>query len=341
MVWPEEMVGTLVTEAVRGEGGRLFNALGERFMARYDPERLELSTRDRVALANYTEIMEGRGGPHGGVFLDISHRDKEYILEKLPRMYRQFLQSQMLDISRERMEVGPTAHYSMGGVVVDPATHVTDVPGLFAAGEVTAGLHGANRLGGNSLTETLVFGRRAGEAAAAFSRACKAQLRSHEALKAAGDELDDFIRSGREFARPLQRALRNTMWECCGVVRTEEGLAQGLAKLAESEAVLPDVDVRPTSEGYGDLAHVLDFRASLLSAQASLLGARARRETRGAHNRKDYPNANSQLCVNFLIRFDSEGRLAVSSQPVAPVPAHLRAWAIDEGPVDPSGRLLE
>ena len=130
---------------------------------------MELSTRDRVALANYTEIAEGRGGPNGGVFLDITHAGKDLIITKLPRMYRQFIEYQMLDISRERMEVAPTAHYSMGGIVVEPETHATDVVGLYAAGECTAGLHGANRLGGNSLTETIVFGRRAGEAAAAFS----------------------------------------------------------------------------------------------------------------------------------------------------------------------------
>ena len=143
MVFPEEAAGTLVTEAVRGEGGRLYNAVGERYMERYDPVRLELSTRDRVALANYTEIVQGRGGPHGGVFLDITHRGKDYICEKLPRMYRQFVEWQMLDISREPMEVAPTAHYTMGGIVVDPETHATDMAGLFAAGECVGGLHGA------------------------------------------------------------------------------------------------------------------------------------------------------------------------------------------------------
>ncbi|MBA3290597.1 MAG: FAD-dependent oxidoreductase, partial [Actinobacteria bacterium] len=268
MVMPEEVAGTLVTEAVRGEGGRLFNADGERYMERYDPKRMELSTRDRVALANYTEIAEGRGGPNGGVFLDISHVGKDTILEKLPRMYRQFIEYQMLDISSSPMEVAPTAHYSMGGVVVDPDTHATGVEGLYAAGEVTAGLHGANRLGGNSLAETIVFGRRAGEAAASLSQSRDVQLRSRATIAAAGDELDSFIKPGEEFARPLQRAVRNALWEHCGVVRSADGLTEGVTKLDDIASSIGDVDVRPSSEGYADLAHVLDLRAALVSGRA-------------------------------------------------------------------------
>jgi succinate dehydrogenase / fumarate reductase, flavoprotein subunit len=341
MVAPEEAAGTLVTEAVRGEGGQLKNALGERFMARYDPERMELSARDRVALANYTEIAQGRGGPNGGVFLDITHLGKDHILERLPRMYRQFLEYQMLDISRQPMEVAPTAHYSMGGVVVDPETHATDVAGLYAAGEVTAGLHGANRLGGNSLAETVVFGRRAGEAAAAYSASRDMQLRARDVVRAADQELSGFIRPGRQFARPLQRALRDTMWETCGVVRDQAGLQRGLDRVAELRELARDVDVRPSSEGYADLAHALDLQGSLAAAEATLLAALARRESRGAHQRRDHPELSPQLRVNFRIRVDPAGGLAVTADPVPPVPPELQAWADASQDLSVAGRLLE
>jgi succinate dehydrogenase / fumarate reductase, flavoprotein subunit len=341
MVAPEEAAGTLVTEAVRGEGGQLKNALGERFMASYDPERMELSARDRVALANYTEITQGRGGPNRGVFLDITHLGKDQILEKLPRMYRQFLELQMLDMSQQPMEVAPTAHYSMGGVVVDPKTHATGVAGLYAVGEVTAGLHGANRLGGNSLAETVVFGRRAGEAAARYSTAQDVQLRGRQVVRGADEELQSWIRPGREFARPLQRALRNTMWETCGVVRDEAGLRRGLARVAELRELAREVDVRPSSEGYGDLAHALDLRASLLAAEATLLGALARRESRGAHQRRDFPQLSPDLRVNFQARLDVTGHLTIDAQPVPPVPPELQAWADASEEPSVAGRLLE
>src|SRR5215208_6458 len=168
MVWPPGVRGLLVTEGVRGEGGLLRNSEGVRYMENYDPEKMELSTRDVVARANYTEVQEGRGSEHGGVYLDITHLGYDGIMKKLPTMYEQFLKLADIDISSEPMEVFPTVHYTMGGIKIDPESAASSVPGLFAAGEVAGGLHGANRLGGNSLSDLLVFGRRAGESAAEY-----------------------------------------------------------------------------------------------------------------------------------------------------------------------------
>jgi succinate dehydrogenase / fumarate reductase, flavoprotein subunit len=350
MVTPPEMAGTLVTEAVRGEGGRLFNREGERFMERYDPERLELTTRDQLALAIYTEILEGRGSPHGGVYLDISHRNRDYLLEKLPHMVQQFQNSLNLDIAREPMEVAPTAHYSMGGVVAEAETHATCVPGLFAAGECTAGLHGANRLGGNSLVETIVFGRRAGEAAAALAREYGGPDPDEPALVdaiAAGhiavDELVSTGGGGGEQVGELREALGELMWQRCGVVRSGDGLRQGLEELvALQEKVasfsLPGV---PAGNDYRAVAALLNLKQALAAAEATLRSALERRESRGAHLRADFPEIDANMQLHVVVRLDEHGRQALSTRPVPPVPPELQEWVADAEELEIGQRLLE
>jgi succinate dehydrogenase / fumarate reductase, flavoprotein subunit len=298
---PENAAGTLVSEAARGEGGILRNALGERFMQRYDPERRELSTRDRVALAAYTEIKEGRGTEKGGVWLDASHLPRETIMSRLPRVYQTMLELQMLDITQSPIEIAPTAHYSMGGVWVHPDDHRTDVEGLYAIGEASSGLHGANRLGGNSLIELLVYGRIVGQAAAAYSAGLPAQRRSLAAVAEARAEVDALLAAdGRENVRALQRALRNTMTEYAGVVRDEAGLTTGLNELDQIEERMQDIGVHPDIAGFQDLAHAFDLKASVLAARATLESARERRETRGCHNRSDYPELDPTLQLNLV-----------------------------------------
>ncbi|WP_320667027.1 FAD-dependent oxidoreductase [Prochlorococcus sp. MIT 1307] len=301
---PEEIAGTLVTEAVRGEGGKLINSKGERFMANYDKKRMELSTRDRVAIANYTEIVEGRGTPNGGVYLDISHKSKEFIMKKLPSIYKQFLDTQMLDISKHPMEVAPTAHYSMGGVFISPEDHCTSIRGLYAAGEVAGGLHGANRLGGNSLAEILIFGKRAGLASISYSKQINSHIKSDKSIKKAHENINRFLRKGTEAVTPLQLHLSNTMWKYCGVIKDKELLETGLKKVLEIKDMIESVNIRSSDSSYKDLIQIFNLEASVTSAQATILSALQRKESRGAHQRSDYPKLNPSERCNYHIKLN-------------------------------------
>ncbi|GGT33443.1 oxidoreductase [Streptomyces chromofuscus] len=320
LIRPENAAGVLVSEAARGEGGVLLNNLGERFMTRYDAERMELGSRDRVTLACYTEIREGRGTQAGGVWLDLSHLPRETVLTRLPRVHRTLLDLQMLDITHDPIEVAPTAQYSMGGVRVRPEDHSTDVIGLYVIGEAASGLHGANRLEENSLIELLVYGRIAGRAAAEYSAGLTAQHRSPAAVRAAEADVNRLLAAdGEQNIRALLRSVRHLMTEFAGVVRDESGLATGLTGLDEIEDRMQNAGVHIDIGGFQDLAYAYDLRSAVLAARATLECALERRETRGCHNRSDHPDVDPDLSVN-LVWSPTAG---VRREPVPPIPTHI------------------
>jgi succinate dehydrogenase / fumarate reductase, flavoprotein subunit len=339
LVHPEEWAGTLVTEAVRGAGGHLLNADGERFMERYEPERMELAARDRVALACYTEIAQGRGTDRGAVLLDVTHLGREVVLDQLPQMRRQLMEAQLLDIVHEPMEVAPTAHYTMGGIVVDPESHACDVAGLYAVGECTSGVHGANRLGGNSLAEIVVFGRRVGEAAARFSRRCDAVTRRRPVIDHALDELDRWSRPAEELALPVLHDLRAAMWEGCGVQRDHEELARAAERLDDLGRRAEAVDGAGSVAGWTALARSVALRSAVLVAQATVRGATERSESRGAHQRRDHPEP-AERRESIELRWQPDSGFSCERRPV-PAGRDLGPGLDSGGTLVDAQRLLE
>lgn len=331
MVWPPGVQGILVTEAVRGEGGILRNKVGERFMERYDKQRMELSTRDVVARAIYTEVREGRGTEHGGAYLDISHKPAEYVKRKLPSMYHQFLELADVDITKGPMEVGPTCHYMMGGIRVDAETAQSSLPGLFAAGEAAAGLHGANRLGGNSLSDLLVFGRCAGLAAAKHASTTPASvIDSAQIDQAERDALAPFQRKQGESPYAIHRDLQSSMQKLVGIFRNKEDLERSLVEIDKAKERLAHVSVEG-SRLYNPGWHLaLDLKSMLTVSEAVALSALAREESRGAHSRIDFQKLDQAWgAKNNTIQRDGEA-MRLRQENVPEMPDELRALLAEE-----------
>ena len=327
MIWPPGVIGILVTEAVRGEGGILTNKDGFRFMEKYDPERMELSTRDVVARAIYTENKEGRGTPQGGAFLDISHKGADYIKKKLPSMYHQFKELADVDITKGPMEVGPTCHYTMGGVRVDADTAMTCVPGLFAAGEVAAGLHGANRLGGNSLSDLLVFGRRAGLYAAEYAKKTPGSLKINESdiLTSEKEMISYFEKESGENPYTVHMDLQDLMQNNVGIFRVESDLLKaldGLKKLKERAKKVKIEGSRMYNPGW-HMAY--DLENMIIYAEALTKCALLRKESRGAHTRLDFPEPNTEDAKwNSVVRRGNNGEMIVDKVKVLDMPTNIK-----------------
>jgi succinate dehydrogenase / fumarate reductase flavoprotein subunit len=331
MVWPPGVQGILVTEAVRGEGGVLRNKLGERFMEKYDPKKMELSTRDVVARAIYTEVREGRGTEHGGAYLDISHKPGDYVKKKLPSMYHQFKELADVDITTGPMEVGPTCHYMMGGIRVEAETAKASVPGLFAAGEAAAGLHGSNRLGGNSLSDLLVFGRRAGLAAAEHAKkVLVASIDSGQIDEAAREMLVPFERKDGENPYTIHRDLQETMQNLVGIFRDQGDLSHALEELEKLKERAERVSVEGSRLFNPGWHLAQDLKAMLTVSEAVTRSALARQESRGAHSRIDHPGLDATWGTknNVIVREGSA--MALRQAPVPELPSDLKQLLADE-----------